>query len=318
MAVLDPPQSGNGGSAPVPGPGNGSESRLDKALRGALPCIGCGYELRGLSVRNQCPECGLAVRATILYAVDPHADAFKPLRRPWLTANAIVLWTGAALAAALVCWIPRISDLSERVFGVSLAVRSVGWIPAALALLSGLGALAMACPIAGSARKDTIRARLSLLAYIPLIAALGWLHVAFDPAHPAPYLAAGPQTDRIALRMIIAASAIAAMIGLRPCARSLVARSLVLRTGRVDRQTIAATVAAVLVAAIGDVVRLVSLALPASGGASRLVDQAGSTIILVGSLLITLAIYSALVDSLRIRRAILLPSPSLRALLDGH
>ena len=66
-------------------------SVLASELTGDLPCVRCGYNLRGLSIREHCPECDAPVRATILALVDPRASELKPLRRPRLTGWGLVL-----------------------------------------------------------------------------------------------------------------------------------------------------------------------------------------------------------------------------------
>ena len=90
--------------APDADPGG---SGLAMLLTGDLPCIGCGYDIRGLSVLSQCPECGLAVRATVLHRVDPSAEALRPMPTPRLTSLGIVAWTGFGLLTAIMLWAPR-------------------------------------------------------------------------------------------------------------------------------------------------------------------------------------------------------------------
>src|SRR5690606_27754218 len=65
----------------------GSGPVIARQLKGDLLCIGCGYNLRGLSIREMCPECGIPVRATILGVIDPMADELAPIPRPRLVAT---------------------------------------------------------------------------------------------------------------------------------------------------------------------------------------------------------------------------------------
>lgn len=286
------------------------ERHLDSELKGRLPCISCGYDLQGLTVRGVCPECGLAVQATILFKVDPHAEAFTPLRHRRFVAWSTVVWLAAPLAAALLAWSPRIDDLLQRLFQTNHLLPRFGALPAALVALSGAAATALVYPTAETPRANRVAAAIACVAYAPLTILLWWLYTRVDPGRPAPYFTHEPQADRLMLRLAIGALTVVILMGLRPNARRLAARSVILRTGRVDRQTIAATVAAIAVAAVGDLVRLSSLALPSSQG--QWVSGAGTLIVLVGSLLFTLALFGALVDAWRIRRAILTPTPSLR------
>ncbi|TVQ30342.1 MAG: hypothetical protein EA376_13250 [Phycisphaeraceae bacterium] len=277
--------------------------------------MGCGYELSGLSVRGRCPECGLAVRATILYVVDPQADAFRPMRRPRLTAWAVTIWPAAALIAVLASWSPRLADLYDLFFiSPSPLPSDVGWTPAAAFLVSGLAACALIRPVPETTRRKAIAGAVGCLLYVPLIAVVWWLHTTYDPIRPAPYtIQALADGERLLLRFLLSACGVAILLCLRPNARLLVARSLVLRTGRVDRQTIMATVAAIGLTVVGDLLRLMALGLPRAHG--DFLDLLGVMLVMIGSLLVTLAVAGAVLDSWRIRRAILIPSPSLRQLL---
>ena len=42
------------------------ETKRDGRVRGDLPCISCGYLLRGLPTGQDCPECGTPIEATTL------------------------------------------------------------------------------------------------------------------------------------------------------------------------------------------------------------------------------------------------------------
>jgi len=290
---------------------------LDLALRGRLPCLNCRYELQGLSIQGPCPECGLAIRATILHRVDPQADAFRPMPAPRLTAWAVFFWGAFGLLAAMFVWTLRGADLLRQVLGVG-AVPNVWWAaPAATlaAAASGLAALTLIYPVSGTPRRWVLRACGGVAAYVPLVAAMWWIHFGVDPGAPAPYFETTPVPQRVLARLAVDASLLGILLGLRPNARQLVARSLVLRTGRVDRQTIYATVAAVGVMTAGDLLRL---------GASQLSEAdkiwlggPGTLLVIVGSGLLTLALVGGAVDSWRIKRAILTPGPSMNQLLRG-
>ena len=38
-----------------------TEERLGLSLLGSLPCITCRYDLKGISIRGVCPECGTPI-----------------------------------------------------------------------------------------------------------------------------------------------------------------------------------------------------------------------------------------------------------------
>ncbi len=295
---------------------SGAPAPLEAALRGSLPCINCTYELQGLSIRGNCPECGLAVRATILYRVDPHAEAFQPLPTPRFTAWGVALWPTGGLLAVLFAWIPRLTDIAADWLGWASRPHVVwaSWASLMALGVSFIGALGIIHPTRGTSARLCVAAIVGAVAYIPL--AICWWRIDFviDTAALAPYVQAGPNSDRIALRLCLGASALALMLSLRPAARQLVARSLVLRTGRVDRQTIYATSAAIVIAMMGDSVRLASTLLPEVN--RPLVAGAGTILVLVGSVLTTMAMAGGAIDGWRIRRAILTPSPSLGQLIE--
>ncbi|MEM1167350.1 MAG: hypothetical protein AAGI30_13795 [Planctomycetota bacterium] len=69
-------------------------------LTASLPCIECGYELKGLSVTGECPECGTAVRVTLAHAVGerPITQSDTPTG---VAADGAVLVAGGTLLSVL-------------------------------------------------------------------------------------------------------------------------------------------------------------------------------------------------------------------------
>lgn len=185
-------------------------------LSGALPCLVCKYDLQGLSVRGVCPECGAAVRATILYAVDPHADAFQPLPNPRLNALGLLLWPGGALAAALLSWLPRIADFVEKIrSGFTTGLSRQTWLAPAIlacALVSMAGAILLVRVVRDS--KQRLLPVLAALAYAPLCWALWQMHAGLDRVAGPPYVVAGPMAERIAYRLTIGACIAVIILGL--------------------------------------------------------------------------------------------------------
>ena len=288
-------------------------------LTGALPCCVCRYDLRGLSVRSVCPECGTAVRATILYTVDPQAEAFQPLPLPRFTAIGLVLWPLGALLAGLLSLAPRVVDYFDKATqGYARGVSRETWLAPAIVTVcavSFVGALGLVRPARGMTFLQTLLASLAALAYLPLMWAVWVIHARLDRVAAPPYVIAPPEFERCVMRLVLGACLVVILLGLRPNARRLVARSLTLRTGRVDRQTLLGMAIAVVIAAVGDGLRLV--AINAGPGAATMLADAGAVCIVIGSLLLILGFASAIVDGVRIARAVLTPSPGLRDVLGA-
>ncbi len=311
------PSAAGGGSARDPRGDTGgarTPGRLDRELRGDLPCVMCGYNLRGLSIREVCPECSTPIRATILAVVDPHASELQPIARPGLVATGLVLWPGAALGAVVLWMLPRVMEVWGAITDGPQGRPDFTMMALPLVALSGIGGLALVRPHAGLGAWRIGAAALGVLAYAPLVWAMWHAAIAPGPTSVAGALRGIGSSQEAAGPRLIAWALIAAIaLLMRPNARVLVARSLALRTGRVDRQTLAAVALAALVAGAGEAVALLATdsmgALP-EGWALLCVG-----LITMGSALLTLGLAGALVDCVRITRALRVPAPSLRDVL---
>jgi len=295
----------------------GDTDWIGASLGGPLPCVTCGYDLQGLSILSVCPECGSAVRATILAVVDPLADELRPISRPRRVAAGLILWSGAALLAATIAWYAWISYLLYAWQGE--AVIPLPWDSWALCvggsvLLSGIGALGLLWPHDGLGPRNFAMALGSIVCY-PLLAVAAYMMArGMEAATRTGLLEAWtPWPDRPLMRMAGAVLAIAVIAGLRPNARALVARSLALRMGRVDRQTMLAMIAAAGVVALGDLLGMLGMLLgPPAIDALR---TTGLIFMLAGALLLTLGLVGSTIDSVRIAASVLAPGPSLRQVI---
>ncbi len=292
-----------------------SAATLDSALTGSLPCVTCGYELKGLSIRGVCPECGTAVRATILYKVDPQAEEFKPIRHPHILAAGLVLWSIGGLVAAGACWFLRGLDLVSLWGGSGRAMPALVWTAVCATVISGIGSLALAHPMPGTRGGKVLQALVGTAAYVPLVWSMWRMLATMDPLRSAPYFAGPPQADRIVMRFIALASVVVILLGIRPNARDLVKRSMVLRTGRVDRQTLLGMAAVAAVTMVGEGIRLAAAG--RQWGDPETLAVAGAVVIGIGSGMLTLGLIGSAVDSWRIAKAVLIPSPSLRQVVGG-
>jgi hypothetical protein len=247
--------------------------------------------------------------------VDPEADELKVVSQRHAVSIALVVWAAAGLAAVAAAWIPRVADIAWRL-NPAVPRLHLHWSPRVQLVglaASGLAMLVLIRPVRNAPRRESILAACAAILYFPLYIVQHTVLATIDATHSAPYLIEPPLPIRIESRLISTACLIGILLAFRPTARRLVRRSLALRTGRVDRQTILAMVGALGITALGDSIRLLSLSLnPAPAGIAAPV---GSVVVLVGSALLTLGFVNALVDCWRIRRSIMIPSPSLRQIL---
>lgn len=289
------------------------EPRVVQSLRGSLPCFVCGYELKGLSIRSVCPECGTAVRGTILYRVDPQADEFKPIRFPRLTAWGIRFWGTGAATSAIALWVLRLSEYSGLTNKRSGADSIWSLLSIVALLLSAIGAIALVRPNRWIRPVKSILAGIGVLWYAVILA--GLVIVIRTDMDKIPAYGHDRSLDAMREfgRIIFGFGVLGVLLCLRPMAREMVRRSLALRTGRVDRQTILAMSGVVIVGLIGDTIRWL-VATGVLDGTAGVADFVGRLLVVFSSLLLTLGLISAAVDSWRISNAILTPSPTMAEL----
>lgn len=292
-----------------------SPDQVVASLTGDLLCAACRYQLRGLSVRTKCPECGLPVSTTILTVVDPRASELQPINAPLLVAGGLVLWSAGAVAAAVGAW-TLIADTASRAFlNGALVGEWAVWLVLAGVLLSGVGAIALVRPHAQIAGWAVASAAAGVVLYLPLAFAVWQIHGVLDPVLGGPVyfeLRAG-LGERTAWRLMACAMIMLIVVLLRPNARLLAGRSMLMRTGRVDRQTMLVLVVALGVAMVGDLTHLVVSGL--HGPVPDAARVVGTVLIGVGSALFTVGLVGVMIDCLRICRVVLKPPISYRDIL---
>lgn len=306
-----------------PNPAGGSDeggARLERELGGELPCVSCGYSLRGMSIRGVCPECGTQVRATILAKVDPLASELRPIRFPRLMAASLAIWAGAALLAALVLWLPLLVGMIGASASGPGARPSIEWWVVGLVVLSGVGAIGLIRPYAGVPWWKSMLVAFGVIGYGALALVLWRIEAGYDAARGEPrYFSRGSAwvlMDRTRLHAVAYVLVMLIALSIRPMARVLVARCLVLRTGRVDRQRILAIAAAAGIAALGDSLGMASEMI--GGNAGPTLSMLGVILLALGAALVTVGLFGALADTLRIGRAIVTPRMGLREALGGE
>ena len=294
------------------------EPIIAATLTGRLTCAACGYDLRGLSVLDRCPECGLRIATSILAVVDPRAQEFEPIRKPRRTACGLFAWSLGALGAAACAWLQRVADLpalqnnprllSEQgtVMLASLGVMGI--------LVSGVGALALIRPAGRMPRMGSRFALMGCALYVPLAVAYFVLHAQLDAGLASPYFARYPDAERVFVRSCELGLIAAIVLLLRTNARTLAIRSAILRTGRVDRQTMYVVAVTAALGVLGDVIRL--LATHASGATAEALSIAGVSIVAIASALLTIGLAGVVIDSVRIARALLRSGRRLTSLVS--
>lgn len=301
-------------NAPAPG---GTDSVIARQLTGTLKCISCGYDLHGLSIRAECPECGVPVRATILGIVDPHADELAPLSFPRMSAVGLNLWSFGALLSVSMVWALRAVELL-RDMGVGT------WGPAVFAWtglvgLSGsmLGALTLIRPHRAVSAGGMARCALGVSMYFALISVYYAIYLGHDIQAPSPLFdPGGDATARSALRLLVFVLVSGIILGIRPAAVGLAVRSVIVRTGRVDRQSMLALLSALGIAALGDVLSIVSEHAPAA--ARDVLEIIALVVISLGSILFTVGLVNICIDTLRLYPVIRRPGVGLGDIFETN
>ena len=306
-----------------PGRPTGAETKgeqpavIARQLTGDLWCIGCGYNLRGLSIRERCPECGVPVRATILGVVDPKAHELTPLYRPALTGAGLIAWSVGAWLAVVSVALMRGAEILRVLFSVSWWP---GWAPfvGTLGLIvSGFGAVVLIRPHARVTRFGAVRAACGVAAYIPLTLIYFDVYARRDRLSPAPFLQPGPlEFERAMLRLGMFLFVAVVILGLREHGRNLATRSVVVRTGRVDRQSMMALLASFAVAAGGDALHVLSAAL--TNGVADLTITVGTVLLSVGSVLVVVGVSNVVLDTWRLWPVIVRPGVGLGDVLESN
>ena len=280
--------------------------RIARKLAGDLACIRCGYNLRSLSVRSACPECGTSVLATVLDAVDPAAGVIAPIRRRRLVAIGLVLWPAAAIVAALLMWF-------NRFWIETVAMMEVGrlpplWLgPATLAAiaLSALGSIALIAPHAGIPRRHRLMAA-GGTALMAALVGLRLLDAEAQSLSPASFLK-GTTLDPglLTLRVIGATTVVAIVFLFRPNAKLLAQRSQVLRSGGAERQSMIPLGGAMALILLGALLGLIGVA--AGDLVLDTVFYADMILTGLGAVLFTIGLWGVFRDCLRIAPVILQP-----------
>jgi hypothetical protein len=224
-----------------------------------------------------------------------------------LVACGLLTWSLAALLAAACAWTIRAGELpalrnDPHVFGET-ATRTLALLGTVLILVSGVGAIANVKPTRHTSARGTSLALLGVVLYIPLAVTFWALHGQLDISLPSPYFGRSPDALRVLVRGVELLLIAGIVLSVRTNARTLAARSAILRTGRVDRQTLYAVAVTASLGVVGDGFRLAGTF---TGGApSQALSIAGVTLVVIASALLTMGMAGVAIDCARIARALL-------------
>ncbi len=290
---------------------------IARQLTGELYCINCGYNLRGLSIRSNCSECGVPIRATILGIVDPHADELVPLGAPRLVALGLNAWSFGAIIAVLMVWVLRGSEVFNDMFGIAWSSPLVPWVGIGGLVVSMLGSATMIRPHRRVPRLEVIRSALGVSLYAPLILIYSTIYLRYDLMAPSPLLDPGESSlSRSILRVMLFVCVAGIMWGLRPQALGLAVRSVVVRTGRVDRQSLMAVLASLGIAAIGDLIHIVSTFV--AFGFEDVLSIISVVVIALGSVLFSVGLVNICIDTLRLYPILVRPGVGLSDIFETN
>lgn len=306
-------QSGEVARTHTPRAGN-SGMPLAVELGGTLPCVRCRYDLKGLSIRAACPECGTAVQATLLAVVDPRASELAPIRFRFATASGVVVWAmGAWLGVAASLSIQAVAAVA----GTGSTTDEGNWarmLPAWLAIASAVGAVAIFMPHRGLSRQGIAAAGAGVLAYVPLVLLLAWLgQRPIGVGAPGAWLLSASGGTEALAWIAVDLLMVLICILLRPNARKLAARSLLMRTGQVDRQTLRALAFVLMLSIIGH-----SLGVVAARGtpALELLGVVGGLLTAVGYGFLLIGLGGVVLDCIRIAGVIAAKPLELSSMLE--
>lgn len=289
----------------------------ERVVRRDLPCVGCGYNLKGISPGGVCPECGLGVQRTLLYVVDPAASEIAPLRNGRWLGLILVLVPALLMGSAIIQWAPHVEFAIENYNGIvnpQIGGNLNMWkgVAGFLAIVSGLLTFGLQNPTGRRVRRTYLSglwmARLGLFFWGVTVVILAVYDATHGTWRASLYDREQIDVFRSVLRISSHLSLGLVVLGFPPVLRFVALRSLYHRVVQVSRQGFLAMGVALVIVIGGDLLWIITWwvetgATQSGEAAPLLVDRLGlfsSMLVLVGSGMLTLALFNSTMDALRL------------------
>jgi hypothetical protein len=293
-------------------------------LRRSISCPTCAYDLNGLEISGQCPECRSPVRDAVSAVIDPYGSSLPPLANPRLAGNALIFFSACAVVACLGLWLPWGSDpyaggalgqLDGFETGLLAPMMSSGLLLlAAAAMLGGVWVAVVLRPRDVLDEGPRVRRYLwtigiacTIGAILTGVVAVQWSGLVDN------VLPTSPMGVYLTLQLPLLICCAAALLGFRGVLIHIGERCRIFREGGRSRQRIADLLAAIGVIAVGFGIAQMGL----SWNSLPLQVIGRITVILCG-LMLLLGLGYLHYNTWWIRKAILDPPPSLEELLTAE
>jgi len=315
-------------------PTTGNTEYAHRFVKRDLPCVGCGYDLKGISPEGACPECGLGVSRTLRYVVDPAASEIVPLRRGYWLALILVLVPAILLVATVILWLPHIEYAVASYRGIVQPIFDQRWtlwkgVAGFLGIIAGILTFGLQNPTGQRIRRSYQSglwiARLGLMFWGCIIIIMAVYDGTHGTWRSSMYDHEKIDLSRSVLRIFSHLALVPVVIGFSPVFRFLALRSLYHRMAQISRQGFLAMGVALAVAIAGDALWIITgsiqiNAMQAGSAIPLTVDRLAlfsSMLVLVGSGMLSLALLNSMMDALRLALKINSPRYSIDEIVEG-
>jgi len=218
--------------------------------------------------------------------------------------------------AILVVWLLRGADVAQDMLGSTWTPEYLTWIGMAGLGLSMLGGATLIRAHRGVTRSEAIRSAIGVSLYAPLIYIYSTIYQDHDLFHVTPMLDPnGPDFERSVLHVLLFVLIAGIIWLLRKQAVGLAIRSVVVRTGRVDRQSLLTVLASLGLAAAGELINIIA---EFSSGLDDVLSIVAVVIISLGSVLFTAGMINICIDTVRLYPVLVRPGVGLSDIFETN